>query len=84
MLPKLRWRIIPLKRYKLNLFIQEKNLILEKCLLCQISGGEGRIRTYVAEAADLQSAGINHSPTSPYQGDYFCSRMHLSQLIFLN
>ena len=27
--------------------------------------GAGRIRTYEAEAADLQSAGINHSPTSP-------------------
>tara|TARA_B110000467_G_scaffold8879_1_gene7716 strand:+ start:87 stop:257 length:171 start_codon:yes stop_codon:yes gene_type:complete len=45
-------------------------------------GGEGRIRTYVAEAADLQSAGINHSPTSPFQACYFCSRMDLSQLIF--
>ena len=33
------------------------------------------------EAADLQSAGINHSPTSPFKGSYFCSRMTLSQLI---
>ena len=47
-----------------------------------INGGEGRIRTYVAEAADLQSAGINHSPTSPFKGKYFCSRMSLSQLIY--
>ena len=47
-----------------------------------INGGEGRIRTYVAEAADLQSAGINHSPTSPFKGTYFCSRMSLSQLIY--
>ena len=47
-----------------------------------LSGGEGRIRTYVAEAADLQSAGINHSPTSPFKGTYFCSRMSLSQLIY--
>ena len=46
------------------------------------NGGEGRIRTYVAEAADLQSAGINHSPTSPFQGRYFCSRMSLSQLVY--
>ena len=45
-------------------------------------GGEGRIRTYVAEAADLQSAGINHSPTSPFHGSYFCSRMSLSQLVY--
>ena len=47
----------------------------------KLNGGEGRIRTYVAEAADLQSAGINHSPTSPFKGKYFCSRMSLSQLI---
>ena len=47
----------------------------------KLDGGEGRIRTYVAEAADLQSAGINHSPTSPFKGSYFCSRMTLSQLI---
>ena len=47
-----------------------------------LSGGEGRIRTYVAEAADLQSAGINHSPTSPFQDRYFYSRMELSQHIF--
>ena len=47
-----------------------------------LDGGEGRIRTYVAEAADLQSAGINHSPTSPFKGTYFCSRMSLSQLIY--
>ena len=47
-----------------------------------LSGGEGRIRTYVAEAADLQSAGINHSPTSPYQDSYFYSRMIVSQYIF--
>ena len=47
----------------------------------KLDGGEGRIRTYVAEAADLQSAGINHSPTSPFEVKYFCSRMSLSQLI---
>ena len=51
-------------------------------MFAKSSGGEGRIRTYVAEAADLQSAGINHSPTSPFKGSYFCSRMTLSQLIF--
>ena len=51
-------------------------------MFVKFSGGEGRIRTYVAEAADLQSAGINHSPTSPFKGSYFCSRMTLSQLIF--
>ena len=50
-------------------------------MFVKFSGGEGRIRTYVAEAADLQSAGINHSPTSPFKGSYFCSRMTLSQLI---
>ena len=27
--------------------------------------GAGRIRTYEAEAPDLQSGGFNHSPTSP-------------------
>ena len=36
-----------------------------------LSGGEGRIRTYVAEAADLQSAGINHSPTSHFKTAIF-------------
>ena len=51
-------------------------------MVVKFSGGEGRIRTYVAEAADLQAAGINHSPTSPFKGSYFCSRMTLSQLIF--
>lgn len=30
-----------------------------------ITGGTGRIRTYEAEASDLQSDGFNHSPTVP-------------------
>jgi hypothetical protein len=36
------------------------------------------------EAADLQSAGFDRSPTPPFKGMYFCSRMGSSQLKFTN
>jgi len=34
--------------------------------------GAGRIRTCEAEAPDLQSGGINHSPTSPSYDREYC------------
>ena len=63
----LRWRIIPLKVDKLNLFLIKKNY--QKKALRMVEG-EG-FEPSKHEAADLQSAGFDRSPTPPFKGVYF-------------
>ena len=62
----LRWRIIPLKVHKLNLFLIKK--YTKKGL--EMVEGEG-FEPSKHEAADLQSAGFDRSPTPPFKGVYF-------------
>src|SRR6056300_336410 len=69
--PNLRWRIIPLKIDKLNLFRSKYSI---KKWWRRLDSNQRTRRE------QIYSLAFNHSATPPFQGCYFCSRMNLSQL----